>query len=285
MEPVVESTRAQQHPVPVTATMTSRYVNNAFTHPTFRTNNGCIMQFVTNQCNDAPGVIGAIRLPVSEPLDIGGYVTENMYSFKEIAKDMLLAHMKMCNHHGGIGEHLTVEDFSFGLSVASVTSAARILQPYNRPEGGIWMLQIPTLLEPVRVGLDEASPDSWQFVINAYIHLNEPSRRGTTVAKRLHEEMRQQQEDEDAAYEDTKRARALSTDRSRPRSRGGFRGSRGGIRGGRELRTRDTINERIRIAVEENVAKVKQNFPPTPQPTRPIAWPNSGVPQVPPARS
>ena len=279
----------------------SRYVNNMFGHMSFKTNTGAILQYVTNQCNDAPGLIGAIRMPVSDPMDIGGYVTENWLALKEIGRSFLEAHMKRSNHHIGIGENLTQEDYSFGVSVATVSPAARMMNPFSRPEAGMWALQTPTLLDPVRVDIMEEGRrlESWQLIINGYIHLNEMGRRANVVARTIRENGRNREHDLDDRRTvdfDNRRNADYSTYPNRG-GRGGYRGrqpERGGQRdrgerGGREERGGEdfrlnAIDEQIQMAIRENLRKQREAFPPTPEPTRPLAWTNTGVPLVPPAR-
>lgn len=268
-----------QHPI----AHQSRYVNNMFFHLSFRTNTGAILQFVTNQCNDAPGIIGAIRLPVSDPLDIGGYITENWISLKEIARSHLDDHMRRCNHHVGWGEHLALEDYSFGTTVATVSAAARAMNPYGRLEAGMWTLLTPTLLDPVRVDIVENGRrlESWQYVLNGFIHLNECGRRATHLARSA------QQEPARPDFEQGGRRNNEYSPYPARGGRGGYRGRPGSDRGGpgsqgHDVRRSNTINEQIRMAIQENLQKTA--FPATPVPTQPIQWPNNGVPTVPPAR-
>lgn len=309
MEPVegipVPASVAAPLPPPQLVYHQSRYVNNMFTHASFKVNTGAILQYVTNQCNDAPGLIGGIRLPVSDPLDIGGYITENWTSLKEIGRSFLDAHMRRCNHHIGVGENLTPEDYSFGTSVASVAPAARMLNPYGRSEAGMWALQTPTLLDPVRADIieDGRRLESWQYVINGYIHLNECGRRGNMLGRSLRERNREQDFDQGGRRGDYDQGGRRNGEYAPyPSNRGGrsYRGrqlERGGpsdredrghrsdrIEGVPEGRT-NTINERIQFEIQEHIRKREEAYPATPVPTLPLPWVNTGVPLVPPART
>ena len=310
MDPVetipVPASVAAPLPPPQPVYHQSRYVNNMFTHLSFKTNTGAILQYVSNQCNDAPGLIGGIRLPVSDPLDIGGYITENWISLKEIGRSFLDAHMRRSNHHVGIGENLTLEDYSFGTSVASISSAARMLNPYGRSEAAMWALQTPTLLDPVRADIieDGRRMESWQYVINGYIHLNESGRRANMVSRNLREAQRNRDHEYDQGgrrsdYDQGGRRgneyapypnRGGRNHRGRQLERGGQQER--GERGDRMDRTdemsgdrTDLISDQIKFAIQENLRQKRAaEFPPTPVPTQPLPWVNSGVPLVPPAR-
>jgi len=177
----------------------SKYVNSDYNHPSHSKNQGAIVQVRTSQLNGYADVIGAFRLPVSDPLDISGYLTENRLKLNRIGIKMLEKHMKNTNSHIGVGDQLTDEDYSVTLMVASVSQAGQEIYGLNRKEGGLWMLQYPNnlcaqrfdVLDPVT---HQPMMESWQYVINMYVTLPEWGRRGNRLAQRLREKAVREQE-------------------------------------------------------------------------------------------
>lgn len=303
----------------------SRYVNNRFAHYSHTLHQGAIIQIRTAQCNDSPEVIEAIRIPVSDPLDIQGYITEHEPSLKNIAIEALRKHMASCNHHIGAGEKLTNDDYSMALSVATVTTQAAQINGTSKLEGGMWMLQYPSYLYAQRTDILDPRTrrpveESWQYIVNLYIHLNIKDRRGNYVARRIREkaEERARQEAANAAAAAAKAANAAQSSAvpdfnnsgktpqqppsNQPQANkdAGNQGQRRfgnqGQQGYRNPWNQEKLGERQQ-ALEEKLDKVHQmlqvslkqaqlaptQFPPTPTPDKPV-WRHSGESAIPPAR-
>jgi len=176
---------------------------NFWYHASFKMHTGAVLQFSTITTKDAPSCIGAIRLPKSEPGDVAEYLTTNYDFFKGMARDLLMVHLERSNCHIGVGEQLTLPDFSFGFVVSSITDDAKALNTYGRVEGGLWMLNVPSLLKLVR--MDHAVGghyvESWQLVITGLIHLSEPPRRASWLRARYEERKARREQGARAAAE------------------------------------------------------------------------------------
>ena len=189
------STMERQTPISNGRTRTESF----WKHRSFDGNTGAIVQFTNINTKDAPSAIGAIRLPVSDPEEVAEYLTENYNWFKEVAKDFLETHFKRTNCPLGAGEELTLDDFSFGFVVNTVTAEAKEMNPYGRQEGQMWMLHVPSLLRLARIDhiADGVRTESWQLVLTGIIHLSEPMKRATYLAKKklkdAEEQLQQQQ--------------------------------------------------------------------------------------------
>ena len=161
------------------------HAHNAFTHESFLKDNGAVIHFVNRQIKGIPRSIGAIRIPPRDPLDIAGYITENIGQLKLIGIDMLMSHIYKCNHPAGLGEQLIPADYAFTFSVISLSKNGLAVAG-NEMELGLWALSYPMLLEPIRTDfLDSASGrpigEGGQIYINAHIRLNDPRDRRTTI--------------------------------------------------------------------------------------------------------
>ena len=164
------------------------YQPNRFLHATLAENQGAVVQVISNNCNDTSTIIGAFRIPVSDSHSIAKYLDVHEEEIKKIGVHYLLEHMRNSACHIGVLEdNIPLSDYSHGFMVASVTEAAARLHPGGRREGGMWKLMFPSLLELQRINMFEGgefNTDTWTYVINMYIHLNEPNRRGRTVVAR-----------------------------------------------------------------------------------------------------
>lgn len=280
----------------------SKYVNNDFAHESHFINQGAIIQVRTNQCNDAAEVIGAIRIPVSDHLDIMGYITENRPMLKDIAIGMLKSHMRACNHHISINEDIANEDYSESYSVASVTASASLMNATSRNEGGMWMLMYPTYLCAQRADIldprtHRSIVESWQYLINLFIHLNEAGRRGTTVLRRirlLEEEKLKAEAKAAAASAAAASAPAHGARDSGNRDKeagnqkrfGGYQGPRTFWNSGKDSQRQEALESKIDEVHQMLRNNLKANyFPPTPAPEKPLVWKHTGISAVPPARS
>jgi len=199
------------------------HAHNAFTHESFLKENGAVIHFVNRQIKGIPRSIGAIRIPPRDPLDIAGYITENIGQLKLIGIDMLMNHIYKCNHPAGLGEQLIPADYAFTFSVTSLSKNGLTVAG-NDMELGLWALSYPMLLEPIRTDfLDSTSGQpvgvGGQIYINAHIRLNDPRERRTTI--------RDQEQDtpSDGNHQSAEYTRPIQAGRGQTRGRRG-RGTR-----------------------------------------------------------
>jgi len=176
------------------------YQPNRFLHATLAENPGAIVQVISNNCNDNSTIIGAFRIPVSDSHSIAKYLDVHEEEIKKIGVHYLLEHMRnSACHIGVLEEAIPLSDYSHGFMVASVTAAAAALHPGGRREGGMWKLMFPSLLELQRINMFEGgefNTDTWTYVVNMYIHLNEPNRRGRTVVAKAEQEQMEEERKE-----------------------------------------------------------------------------------------
>ena len=173
------------------------YVENPFSHPSLVSNQGAIIQFINNNSNDATNIIGAIRICESEGNAVQAYLHRNEAELKNIGIMLLDRQLKKTANPIGLTESgLSVDDYAFTMGVASVTDQVKNAHPYNRREGGLWTLNIPAFLDPIPAWIhpDPRPCDQTKvLIINAYIHLHEPSKRATTVLKKYLDDARAEQ--------------------------------------------------------------------------------------------
>ena len=192
-----QSQQLQQQQQPL---LPPTYQPNRFLHATLAENPGAIVQVISNNCNDNSTIIGAFRIPVSDSHSIAKYLDVHEEEIKKIGVHYLLEHMRNSACHIGVLEDtIPLSDYSHGFMVASVTEAAARLHPGGRREGGMWKLMFPSLLELQRINMFEGgefNTDTWTYVVNMYIHLNEPNRRGRTVVAKAEQEQLEEERKE-----------------------------------------------------------------------------------------
>ena len=189
---------------------------NRFSHPSLTSKKGAILQFVSNNCNDAAGVIGAIRIDPEHPHDVQKYIEQHEQEIKSQAIDALEVHMKKNASHIGILEKdITIDDFACSFTVASADPDLNKINPNPREESGLWILTFPSLVKPIRVGYHmDSIPEMTVpiLLINCYIHLNEASRRERPVRRKWLEQQAMEQQEQ--ARLEQKRTDAADPDRS-----------------------------------------------------------------------
>jgi len=155
---------------------------------------GVLMQFINNNAPDSATIIGGLRIAINDVRRLPGYICKYRQRIKTHAIDCLQRHLRETVCSIGADEELSPDDFGISFMMASVSPIGRALHPNRRNEGAMFYCMYPPLLDEVYLYLaTDATPITAQ-VVNAYIHLLEPSRRRTYVLKRHRKEQLRKKE-------------------------------------------------------------------------------------------
>ena len=150
---------------------------------------GCILQFYNNNAGGMAGMIGAMRIALTDVRRMPKYIAKNKGHIKNVAIKLLTAHLIETQCAAGVGEALSHDDYGVSFSVASLSQDGLRLHPTNRQEGPLAFCLYDGLIRPVILSrnLENQVVDS-AYVINVYINLLPPSQRRMIVMKKVNEE-------------------------------------------------------------------------------------------------
>ena len=159
-----------------------------FVHPTMFKKQGVMINFINHNCPDSATIIGGIRMKTTEIIRVPALLARHYTSLKMQASHFLQKHLLRCQNALGCNEPITVDDFSLSFMVASLSPAGFKLHPSGRNEGPLHFCLYSGLVEMVNLGYADDGTPMGCYVINAYVHLMEPTRRRTTVLKKAAED-------------------------------------------------------------------------------------------------
>ena len=150
---------------------------------------GCILQFYNNNAGGMAGMIGGMRIALTDVRRMPKYISKNKGHIKNVAIKLLTAHLIESQCAAGAGESLSQEDYGISFSVASLSQNGLRLHPTNRQEGPLFFCLFDGLMEPVVLSRNQDNQvvDS-AYIINVYINLLPPTQRRITVLKKQNDD-------------------------------------------------------------------------------------------------
>ena len=158
-----------------------------FVHPTMVRNPGILVNFINHNCPDSATIIGGIRLKTTDIAHLPALIAKHNQTVKIQAAHALQRHLARCHSALGATENVGVDDFSLSFMLASLSPRGLALHPNGRNEGPMHYCIFPGLVDPVTLVFDDNGDPINTYVVNAYIHLLDGSRRRKNVIKK-HEE-------------------------------------------------------------------------------------------------
>ena len=146
---------------------------------------GIVIQYLNSNSTGATNAIGVTRVNVTDPRRMPQYLTRNLTYIRQHAVSCLQTHMRLTLCAAGALEKLTAEDFSISFSWASLTDVGRSLCLPGRNDLALGFAGCESLLMPILINKSDLFPT---YVINAYIYLQDTTRRSTTVIAKAKED-------------------------------------------------------------------------------------------------
>lgn len=225
---------------------------------------GVILQFICQNCPNASIFAGGMRLKVSDIRKVPQYLERYRQQICLHATEQLHRHLIDSQCSAGATEKLCVDDYSLTYSVASLSQAGRLLNPLGRHEGPLFYCLFPALLEETYLYMEADGTANSAYVLNAYLHLQEPSRRRNAVLKR-------------AAEDEARKESGEGEDNRLKRQR--FNQERFQERQEREGKIEKNLSVLTKVVEKMNAQ------PPPHYPTLPLAngiqWVSGGLPELP----
>ena len=157
---------------------------NEFIHPSIFTDGGVLVNFLNHNCPDSATVIGGIRMKTREIERVPLLLSQYYSAIKTHAAYALQKHMVRSQSALGLSEVITVDDFSLTFMLGSISQEALDSHPYSRKEGPLHYCYFPNLVKQMTLGYtQEGKPDTC-YLINAYVHLLDESKRRNAVIKK-----------------------------------------------------------------------------------------------------
>ena len=130
-------------------------------------------------------MIGVTRISPTDPRKVPAFLQRNVAIIRQHAVAALQTHFKLTLCSAGALETLAPEDFSISFSWASLTEAGRSLAQHGKPDLALGYGLCDGFVQPLLASRHDPHP---VCVLNAFIQLQDPSRRSTVVLKRAREE-------------------------------------------------------------------------------------------------
>ena len=158
-------------------------IQSKYVSPSIYTKNGFIIQFINNNANCSPTVIGGARTNESDVRLIPSYLAKNEASIKTLAVRTLVNHLQQTQCGTAALETLGDDDYGISFSVASLSRKGMNLNPSRRHEGPLFYCHLQGLVEPCLIQQSKMEMET-AYVINCYIHiLAANQRRNSLIAK------------------------------------------------------------------------------------------------------
>ena len=149
------------------------------------TKKGIIIQFLNSNSSGATTMVGVTRIGLSDPRKVPAFLQRNVGIIRQHAVTALQTHFKMTLCSSGALENLSPEDFSISFSWASLTEAGRSLTQHGKPDLALGYGLLDQYVQPILASRNDPYP---VCVLNAFVQLQDPSRRITTVIKKARED-------------------------------------------------------------------------------------------------
>jgi len=152
------------------------------------TKKGIIIQYLNSNSTGATTMIGVTRIGLTDPRRVPAFLQRNAAIIRQHAVAALQVHFKMTLCSAGVLENLMPEDYSISFSWASITEAGRSLTLHGKPDLALGYGMCDQYVQPMLASRNDPHP---VCVLNAFVQLQDPARRSTTVIKRAREEAAQ----------------------------------------------------------------------------------------------
>ena len=149
------------------------------------TKKGIIIQYLNSNSSGATTMVGVTRIGLADPRKVPAFLQRNVGIIRQHAVAALQTHFRMTLCSAGILETLSPEDFSISFSWASLTEAGRSLTLHGKPDLALGYGLCDQYVQPMLASRNDPYP---VCVLNAFIQLQDPARRSTTVIKRARDE-------------------------------------------------------------------------------------------------
>ena len=244
-----------------------------FVHPTLIKNHGIMINFVNHNCPDAATIIGGIRMRSDEIVRIPMLMSRHQTSIKAQAAYFLQKHLSRCQSALGVNEVITVDDLSLSFMVASLSATGMKLHPSGRNEGPLHFCLFSNLVEPAILGYASDGTPISSYVINAYVHLLDQTRRRGAVVRKAEEEKKRMEMAKKADAEST--PSAAKKPKFQGYMTGGYQGPKW-VNPGQSQASTQELKE-VTQSIKTLVTEVKQLRLPIPQypalPDTQLQWP------------
>ena len=154
-------------------------------------NNGAIIRLITHNCVDQATMLKSMTLPKMEQKHLLNFIEDNFSAIKQRAIFALERHLYDGQCSVGVGETLTMEDYSFSMMVQVAHGK---FHPTGRNEADLGILDRPHLLDTFCTAYDVNNTTENNVMLNGYIHLLEAPRRRVVAIRKLQERQRAQQD-------------------------------------------------------------------------------------------
>ena len=164
--------------------LTAEELMSDLVNPSIYQRKGFIIQFVNNNANCSPTVIGGVRTSEKDVRRIPNFLTLNNTVIRSLAVSALNRHLRDTMCGTGATEFLNNEDYGISYSLASLSPRGSTLNPSRRNEAPIFYCHLPGFTDPCYIAqLAEGGMDS-AHVVNCYVHLLPANqRRNAIIAK------------------------------------------------------------------------------------------------------
>ena len=150
------------------------------------TKKGIIIQYINSNSSGATTMIGVTRIGLQDPRKMPAFLQRNVSIIRQHAVEALQAHFRLTLCATGVLENLSPEDFSISFSWASITEAGRSLTLHGKPDLALAYGLCDQYVQPMLASRNDPHP---VCVLNAFIQLQDPSRRSTAVLKKAKEDL------------------------------------------------------------------------------------------------
>ena len=158
-------------------------IQSKFVSPSVYTKKGFFIQFVNNNANCSPTVIGGTRTNETDVRMIPAYIEANESHITKLAVRTLVRHLQTTQCSTACLETLSDDDFGISFSVASLSGKGMSLNPSRRHEAPLFYCHVPGLVEPCYVQQNQQVVET-AHMVNCYVHiLPAHQRRNKMIAK------------------------------------------------------------------------------------------------------
>ena len=153
-------------------------------------NNGAIIRLITHNCVDQATMVKSMTLPKMDQKHLLNFIEDNFSAIKQRAIFALESRLYDGQCSVGVGETLTMEDYSFSMMVQVAHGK---FHPTGRNKTDLAILNRPHLLDTFCTAFDVNNTSENNVMLNGYIHLLEAPRRRVVAVQKLQEKQLAQQ--------------------------------------------------------------------------------------------
>ena len=168
---------------PTMAPLSDDLIQSKFVSPSVYQKKGFILQFVNNNANCSPTLIGGTRTNEADVRKIPSYIATHEAHIKKLAVRTLVKHLQETQCATACLETLSDEDFGVSYSVASLSGKGMSLNPSRRHEAPLFYCHLQGFMEPGFVQQSQHGVET-AHVINCYVHILPANQRRNHVITR-----------------------------------------------------------------------------------------------------